>query len=83
MINDLKDITLSVEKRALIVWYYQCKKFTPIRISVLAKVDIDTVKSILSCNVPEFEQVIREEKVKAKFEKWQRSHTVNFSTYTA
>ncbi len=52
---------MSTEKRALICWYYQCKKFTAIRISNITHEDIEDVKSVLRDNCPEFVSAERQE----------------------
>lgn len=54
--------TMSVEKSALICWYYQCKKYTPIRISVITHVDIQEVKRVLRKNCVEYASEEKREK---------------------
>ena len=72
--ENMKENFMTLEKRALIVWYYQCKKFTPIRISVITKIDIKVIKDILRENCYEFES---EERTQIATEKFQRKMAVN------
>lgn len=67
--ENMKENFMTIEKRALIVWYYQCKRFTPVRISVITKVDIKVIKDILRENCYEFEN---EERTQIATEKFQR-----------
>lgn len=72
--ENMKENFMTLEKRALIVWYYQCKKFTPIRISVITKIDIKVIKDILRENCYEFES---EERTQIAMEKFQRKMSTN------
>ena len=74
--ESMKENFMTLEKRALIVWYYQCKKFTPIRISVITKIDIKVIKDILRENCYEFES---EERMLVATERFQRKMSI--STY--
>jgi hypothetical protein len=71
--NEINE-TMSVEKSALICWYYQCKHYTPVRISVITHVDIESVKSVLRRNSHEYYNAERRERA-------QRVYNFNMSNY--
>ena len=62
----MKENVMKPEMSALICYYYQCKNYTPVRISNVTNRDIDTVKEVLRRNCPEFS--IRERETKSKKE---------------
>ena len=70
----MKENFMTVEKRALIVWYYQCKNYTPVRISVITKIDLKVIKDILRENCFEFEN---EERAQIANERFQRKMSIN------
>lgn len=74
--ENMKENFMTIEKRALIVWYYQCKRFTPVCISVITKVDIKVIKDILRENCYEYEN---EERIQIAAERFQRK--MNATTY--
>ena len=65
----------TLNKQALIVWYYQCKKYTPIRISLVTNTDINEVKRVLRKNCCEYEMEERRKESASKLEKRQASFT--------
>lgn len=65
----------SVNKQALIIWYYQCKKYTPVRISILTKTDIGEVKRILRKDCFEYEMEERRKESATKLLRKQNNYS--------
>lgn len=59
--------TMKPEVSALICWYYQCKGYTPVRISVITHIDIEVVKTALRRNCQEFKIRERREKLNKEY----------------
>lgn len=55
--------TMEPEVSALICWYYQCKEYTLVRISIITHLDIEVVKTALRRNCQEFKIRERQEKL--------------------
>lgn len=67
MKNVEKRETMKPEMSALICWYYQCKEYTPVRISVITHLDVEIVKSVLRRNCSEFKIRERQGKLNKEY----------------
>ena len=59
--------TMKPEMSALICWYYQCKEYTPVRISVITHLDIEVIKTVLRRNCSEFKIRERQESLDKEY----------------
>lgn len=71
--------TMKPETSALICWYYECKQYTPVRISVIMHLDIEIVKTVLRRNCYEFKNQERQEKLNKEH---MKNMSKNFGVHT-